>query len=102
MGRSCQRGTPGPASGDAHALVRGRDAQRFAVLGHRAACDIDATVAEFQLALERSMDGDAPRIAHSDRFIVLDPKGHIRNFYPTSELGLDGLVADLDVIARGF
>jgi protein SCO1/2 len=64
--------------------------------------DIDATVAQFQLALERNMDGDAPRIAHSDRFVVLDPKGQIRNFYPTSELGLDGLVADLDVIARGF
>ena len=49
---------------------------------------IDATVQEFQLGLERSEGTDGPAIVHSERFVVLDPKGHIRNFYPSDEMGL--------------
>jgi protein SCO1/2 len=63
---------------------------------------IDTTVAEFQQVLDRTSEGTAPLIVHSDRFIVLDPQGRMRNFYPTDDVGLSALEADLPVIAAGF
>ena len=62
---------------------------------------IDATVREFQLGLERSEGADGPAIVHSERFVVLDPQGHIRNFYPSDELGLSSLVEHLPILASG-
>jgi protein SCO1/2 len=63
---------------------------------------IDATVAEFQQVLDRLEEGEAPLIVHSDRFIVLDPEGRIRNFYPSEDVGLSALETDLSIIAAGF
>ena len=62
---------------------------------------IDSTVREFQLALDRFEGSDGPVIAHSERFVVLDPQGRIRNFYPSNDLGLDSLIEDLPILASG-
>lgn len=52
-----------------------------------------------QALVTRPTDGESPDITHSQRLLLIDPRGHVRGFFPTDATGLDGLVAAIEGIA---
>ena len=64
--------------------------------------EIEALVDGLAQMVERrglTEDG-APRIAHSQRLLLVDPAGGLRAFHPIDEAGLAALVTDVEAIAR--
>lgn len=63
--------------------------------------EIEALVEGLAQMVERrglTEDG-APRIAHSQRLLLVDPDGGLRAFHPIDEAGLAALVDDIEAIA---
>lgn len=53
-----------------------------------------------QALVTRPTDGaEAPDITHSQRMLLIDPRGHVRGFFPTDEAGLAALVDGIEAIA---
>ena len=64
--------------------------------------EIEALVDGLAQMVERrglTEDG-APRIAHSQRLLLVDPAGGLRAFHPIDEAGLAALVSDVEAVAR--
>ena len=57
----------------------------------------------FQQAYERqNSDEKNPIILHSQKFILVDQKGHIRGFYPDNTQGTKNLISDYHALKRFF
>ena len=63
----------------------------------------DAITRGFQQAYERqNTDEENPKILHSQKFILVDQKGHIRGFYPDNAQGTKELISDYHSLKRFF